>query len=367
MRGAASVDIFVLKARRNQRLVLPTFTILLLRNPGRSKGLGGLLLAVAMMLRFIFWAFLSSVSLPFASQSPVQGEAGQQRAEQLDGRQWSPVAIPINAMTSLISIPYQQKREKKYQTGYQPLSAPINALTSIISYPYHEKREQAQQTSYQPPLPPIVAMTSIISYPYHPRREEQQTGHRPLSALSSALTPRDNGSNGPPKDPHGPLSGFTSQYFYTNAPKPKVPRRQTDLPIMTTTTTLVTSTRAPAKQYSTPTSDPNPFLPTISAPIPTKTALANCNVQGTPSTALTSNILERSYAADLLSCQLLCMYRSRREAYSFEESTSASAKNCVFYSTYIDGSKVVSSSSGIYFSDKYPDDGSNFCYGSTEL
>jgi hypothetical protein len=77
--------------------------------------------------------------------------------------------------------------------------------------------------------------------------------------------------------------------------------------------------------------------------------------------------LERSYAADPLSCQLLCMYRSRCEAYSFEESTSTSAKNCVFYSTYIDGSKVVSSSSGIYFSDKYPDDGSNFCYGSTEL
>jgi len=133
------------------------------------------------------------------------------------------------------------------------------------------------------------------------------------------------------------------------------------------TTTLVTATRASAKGSSNPTSDLNPSLPTTSAaPVATKTELANCNVQGTPSSGLTSNILDRAYAAGPTSCQLLGMYRSRCESCSFQQSTSTSAKNCVFCSTYINGSKV-SCSSGIYFSDKYPEDGSNFCYGSTEL
>lgn len=409
--GAASVGIFVLEARRNQRLVLPTFTILLLRNPGRSKGLGRPLLAFAMMLRFIFWAFLSSASLPFSSQSPLHQEQPQ-RATQLDGRQWTPVGVPILAMTSVISYAWNgiQKREQEQKTSYQPL-VPIAitsvvsypgdpfekraqevktsypplipiAITSIISYPgdpwqkraeettsyphlapiamtsvvsYPEdpnwKRAQPQRTSY-PPLVPI-AMTSVVTYPWHQKREEEQkTAHQPVSAL----TRRDN-------NPNGPISGATSkQAFHTHAQNV---RRHTDLPSMTTT--LVTATRAPAKAYSSPTSDPTPSLPTINAPIPTKTGLANCNVQGTPSTTLASNILDRAYAEDPISCQLLCMYRSRCEAYSFQISTSESSKNCVFYSTYIDGSKVSSGSSGIYFSDKYPDDGSNYCYGSSEL
>ncbi|KAN0103181.1 hypothetical protein V8E51_011494 [Hyaloscypha variabilis] len=348
-----------------------------------------------MMLRSIFLAFLSSASLPLTSQSPLHADEKPQPVIQIDGRQWTASAAPILAMTSVASIPWNhkrnqeqpttyqslvpiaitsivsypgdpfqrraeasktstsyqpvapilgftslvsysgdpyQKRSEEAKTSYQPL-APILGFTSAISYPGDpfQKRAEEQKTSYQPA--PMFALTSVVTYPWH-KREEQKTRYQPLSALSSVLAERDNG-------PHERAS---------------------------ITTTLVTETRAPAKASSSPTLDSKTPQPTITTlPIPTKTGVAGCNVQGTPSAVLTSNILERAYAADPLSCQLLCMYRSRCEAYSFQASTSASRKNCVFYSTYIDGSKVLLGNSGIYFSDKYPDDGSNFCYGSSEL
>ncbi|PMD65019.1 uncharacterized protein K444DRAFT_660179 [Hyaloscypha bicolor E] len=120
-------------------------------------------------------------------------------------------------------------------------------------------------------------------------------------------------------------------------------------------TTLFTATRAPAKASSNPTSDPNPSLSTTSAaPVATKTGLANCDVQGTPSPALTSNILDRAYAAGPISCQLLGIYISKCE------------ELCVLLYLH-QWVKVSSCSSEIYFSDKYPDDGSNFCFGSAEL
>lgn len=248
------------------------------------------------MLRFILWAFLSSASLPFTLQSPVQAEEVRQPQQTQGGGGWG---------------------------------NPINALTSAFN-----------PSSWQ-------------------KREEEHEAFQPVPALSSFITRRENG-------PGGPLSGATSQYPHTYARN--IPRSQIDTP-MTTATTLVTATRVPAKAFPTPTIDSNlPLQTPNDSPIPTKTGLANCNVQGTPSADLTDNILERISADDPLSCQLLCMYQSRCESYSFEESSSASAKNCVFYSTYIDGTtKVTSSSSGVFFSDKYPDDGSNFCYGSNEL
>jgi hypothetical protein len=412
MRGLRRLVFLFFRPAENQHLVLPTFTILLLRNPGRSKGLGRPLLAFAMMLRFIFWTFLSSASLPFTSQSPLQGKEGVRRAKQIELLQWTSSKAPILAMTSVeSSYPWQQKREQEQTSTYQPL-IPI-AITSVVTYPEdsYQKRALEQKTSYVPPVPiamtsivsypgdpfqkraqdskttyqplvpigltsiitypgdpyqkrappqktsylpsvPIIAMTSVVTYPWQKREEEQKLGYEVVPAMSSVLTRGDDGAS--------------SQYnYYTRAQNMR--RHQTDdLPSMTTT--LVTSTREPAKASPNPTSEPNLPLPTISAvPVATKTGLANCNVQGTPSSTLNSNILDRSHAADPISCQLLCMYRSRCEAYSFQESTSASTKNCVFYSTYIDGSKVSSGSSGIYFSDKYPDDGSNFCYGSTEL
>ncbi|KAH6715367.1 hypothetical protein BKA61DRAFT_422618, partial [Leptodontidium sp. MPI-SDFR-AT-0119] len=81
--------------------------------------------------------------------------------------------------------------------------------------------------------------------------------------------------------------------------------------------------------------------------------LKNCHVQGTPNTLLSSSALGSQYAADALLCQLQCMFISRCEAYSFQTTAAL-----------IDGlSKVApSNTSGIFFSDKYPSDGSNFCY-----
>ncbi|KAE8451942.1 hypothetical protein EG329_002783 [Mollisiaceae sp. DMI_Dod_QoI] len=114
-------------------------------------------------------------------------------------------------------------------------------------------------------------------------------------------------------------------------------------------------------------STPSPTTSTSIA-IPTK-SLKNCNVQGIPSSYLVSNILDMRYAYDALACQLKCMYVSRCEAYSWQMPVSPDSNNCVFYTTLIDGERKVTLStiSGIYFSDKYPSDKSNFCYGSETL
>jgi hypothetical protein len=105
-----------------------------------------------------------------------------------------------------------------------------------------------------------------------------------------------------------------------------------------------------------------------STAIPTKN-LKNCNVEGIPTSYLVSNILDLVYAYDASACQANCMGISRCEAYSWQMPVSTGSNNCVFYSTLIDGDKKVKASniSGIFFSDKYPSDQSNFCYGSVEL
>lgn len=121
------------------------------------------------------------------------------------------------------------------------------------------------------------------------------------------------------------------------------------------------------RTHSLPSSTPSPTTSTSTA-IPTK-SLKNCNVEGIPSDYLVSNILDMRYAYDALACQLRCMYISRCEAYSWQMPVSIDSNNCVFYSTLIDGTRKVTPSniSGIFFSDKYPADKSNFCYGSDTL
>jgi hypothetical protein len=137
----------------------------------------------AMMLRFIFWAFLSSASLPFSSQSPLQGQEGPQRAAQIERRQWTSIRVPILAMTSVASsYPWNQIRQKEQKTSYQPL-VPI-AMTSIIAYsgdPY-QKKAQPQKTSHLPPVP-VIAMTSVVTYPWHEREGEQKLGYQPILAM----------------------------------------------------------------------------------------------------------------------------------------------------------------------------------------
>jgi len=106
-------------------------------------------------------------------------------------------------------------------------------------------------------------------------------------------------------------------------------------------------------------------------PIPTKD-LPNCNVQGTPSKILTSYLWGSVHASDVLACQSACMAVSECESYSFQAHAPKRSKNCVFYHTIFDGEEIYgsvipSTTSGIFFSDKYPRDGSNFCYGITNV
>jgi len=149
-----------------------------------------------------------------------------------------------------------------------------------------------------------------------------------------------------------PVTALTSKTTYVAAK-----RAPTEIPIAPVITEKPTPTLATSSSIST----------TISSSIPTK-SLKNCNVQGTASNVLSSDLLGAKHAADILTCQLECMYRSRCESYSFQNAA-PSVENCQFYTTLIDGkSKVISSiDSGVFFSDKYPIDGSNFCYGNTTL
>jgi len=170
--------VFCISMPRNQPFVLPTFIILLLRNPGHSKGLEKPLLAFAIMLRIVFLAFLSSVITPFTSQSLLQGDGLHQIPELLhEGRHWNPVS----------------------------------ALTSMS---YKKGEEECK----------------------HP------------SALTSAFRRRD--------DSYGPPLGFTStQYNLMNGLNER--GHFIEAPSIITMT-LVTTTGAPTKQSSTPTSESKP-------------------------------------------------------------------------------------------------------------
>jgi len=108
---------------------------------------------------------------------------------------------------------------------------------------------------------------------------------------------------------------------------------------------------------------------TSSAAVPTKTGVTNCHVQGLASELLASNIWGSTRASDPMTCQRQCMYISQCESYSFQTPSAKTPveSNCVFYHMFIDGHLAPSKTSGVFFSDKYPSDGSNFCYGSIEL
>ncbi|KUJ19904.1 uncharacterized protein LY89DRAFT_580559 [Mollisia scopiformis] len=140
-----------------------------------------------------------------------------------------------------------------------------------------------------------------------------------------------------------------------------------DIPERDIYTVLGHSLSSPTRTHPLQSPTASPTTSTSTA-IPTK-SLKNCNVEGIPADYLVSNILDMRYAYDALSCQLKCMYMSRCESYSWQMPVSEDSNNCVFYSTLIDGVRKVTASniSGIFFSDKYPSDKSNFCYGSTEL
>lgn len=137
---------------------------------------------------------------------------------------------------------------------------------------------------------------------------------------------------------------------------PKVPRQphiprgpgsehavRRDAPPYTTTSTVATAT-------------------TTSSAIPTKT-IAGCNVQGTAAPDLTSQYWGSTTAPNSTACQLSCIYVSQCISYSWQPAVGA----CIFYHQWMDGLVVASNNSGIYYSDKYPSDGTNFCFGDHRL
>ncbi|RDL32087.1 uncharacterized protein BP5553_09489 [Venustampulla echinocandica] len=130
------------------------------------------------------------------------------------------------------------------------------------------------------------------------------------------------------------------------------------LPVGTTTTTATTTSAASSTTETGP------------APIPTKTNVKGCHVEGVPNAYMLSNTWGSSRASDVLLCQLKCMYISQCQSYSFRAPSTTREDNCVFYHMFITRGPqgvIPSRTSGIFFSDKYPGDGSNFCYGSREL
>ncbi|KAF7864463.1 hypothetical protein EAF04_006597 [Stromatinia cepivora] len=126
--------------------------------------------------------------------------------------------------------------------------------------------------------------------------------------------------------------------------------------------------RTNASQNDTPTPS------TTNAPTTTTTTsstivaknIGGCNVQGTADVGLSSKIFDTATAPDIVSCQSRCGGITACISYSYDVNTTV----CTAYNQWMDnfqsgdttGFVVLSDSSGIFFSDKYPDDGTNFCY-----
>jgi hypothetical protein len=103
---------------------------------------------------------------------------------------------------------------------------------------------------------------------------------------------------------------------------------------------------------------------TNSSLIYAKSNVDGCNKQGTPNPLLVSTQWGTMHVADVLQCQKRCMAISQCISYSFQLPLSSEDKNCVFYHMFTSGTAAIieSETSGVFFSDKYPGDGSNFCF-----
>ncbi|PQE04442.1 hypothetical protein CJF31_00007267 [Rutstroemia sp. NJR-2017a BVV2] len=101
---------------------------------------------------------------------------------------------------------------------------------------------------------------------------------------------------------------------------------------------------------------------TISSTIPTKT-IAGCNIQGTAAPDLAKYYFSSMTLVNSTTCQLYCVAITQCVSYSWQPSMDA----CSFYHQWINGLVEENNDSGIYYSDKYPSDGTNFCYGDHQL
>ncbi|KAJ8068690.1 hypothetical protein OCU04_002389 [Sclerotinia nivalis] len=118
--------------------------------------------------------------------------------------------------------------------------------------------------------------------------------------------------------------------------------------------------RTDASQDDTPTPSttnaPTTTTTTTSSTIVAKN-IGGCNVQGTADVGLSSKIFGTATAPDIVSCQSRCGGITACISYSYDVNTTV----CTAYNQWMDN-LVSNGSSGIFFSDKYPDDGTNFCY-----
>lgn len=86
-------------------------------------------------------------------------------------------------------------------------------------------------------------------------------------------------------------------------------------------------------------------------------------MEGIASTHLNSLSLGTGPVNDILGCQGSCRFDTPCQSYSFDTSTS----NCTFYQSSIYDQVTAQSGTGIFFSMKYPGDGSDYCYDDVPL
>jgi hypothetical protein len=181
-----------------------------------------------------------------------------------------------------------------------------------------------------------------------------------ISAMASPLFPnvaRDNGSvNG------NSVASTVARSLYINT-KAKVTAISTVMTrrFASTISTIdhsISTTNLKQRQ---------PSSTTNSSTVYTKTNVSDCNVQGTASADLTARKLWTMNATDVLQCQLYCRATTPCISYSFQPQVDV---NCVFYNAWTGdwtSSVIKSETSGIFFSNKYPSDGSDFCYSDKPL
>ncbi|KAF7904685.1 hypothetical protein EAF00_002019 [Botryotinia globosa] len=158
-----------------------------------------------------------------------------------------------------------------------------------------------------------------------------------------------------------PLNPAVEIIARTAAPQDDTPTTT----ITVTTTDLPSTTDVPTTTDLPTTTSISTTTTTSSAAIATKT-IDGCNVQGTADTALAARYFGSGSYASILKCQSTCRGVTACISYSWTPSTS----NCTLYNSWMDdfntgdttGYVVLSDDSGTFFSNKYPSDGSDFCY-----
>ena len=99
---------------------------------------------------------------------------------------------------------------------------------------------------------------------------------------------------------------------------------------------------------------------TVSNAVPTK-SLSTCNVEGAAGNKQKNNVFGKDKLNDIVTCQQYCFFTTACQSYSYNMTSS----ECLRYSYGSSGMDVVKGNTNTFFSQKYPGDGTNFCYGTT--